>query len=329
MKTSFVMGAILLVASASAQYQAITLSGSGTAIDGGPDSRIFGVSGRPVTWEDTSSSASSLPNTFSLGYITRARGGVVTGYAFNNDSIQRAETWDASTLAQTKLHNSSWYASWAYGTDGLSVAGYYRPTSQGNLKPLVWDAGRNVTYLPFTGSESYATTVSGDVVYGRDGYYASKWKKSGSTYVESHLGGFFSTVWDSAGTQAVGSDSGQAELWDTDGSHVALTTTGGEALAVNGGYQAGYFYGPANVKAGLWHSSLGSLVDLSQFLPAGTVSSYAYGVDSSGNAYGTYSDSSYNSHPVVWKLNATPEPASLLILGGSILGYLKRRRKAN
>ena len=67
MKTSFVMGAILLVASASAQYQAITLSGSGTAIDGGPDSRIFGVSGRPVTWEDTSSSASSLPNPYSLG----------------------------------------------------------------------------------------------------------------------------------------------------------------------------------------------------------------------------------------------------------------------
>ena len=108
------------------------------------------------------------------------------------------------------------------------------------------------------------------------------------------------------------------------------------AHAVSGGRQVGDASGSATGNqehASLWSGTAASWVDLHTFLDSRYTTSWAWGVDVSGNdiwvaGFALNGERGYNE-AMLWH-NVIPEPSSLLALLGGLAGLtgpLRRRRK--
>jgi hypothetical protein len=214
-------------------------------------------------------------------------------------------------------------------------------------------AGWSVTILTPPGcTASYAYDVSGGQQAGY-GYgpatgnhaHAALWTGTAASWVDLNPAGYTeSAVCDVSGGQQVGRARGpgtgnqhHAGLWTgTAASWVDLNPAGdteSRALGVSGRRQVGHARGPAtenHTHAGLWTGTAASWVDLHSLLPAGYVSSRAYGIDtSSGETWvvGYADDAAGHSQAVKWHYvvpkSSTPVP---LLRGPGGLAALIRRR---
>jgi uncharacterized membrane protein len=223
--------------------------------------------------------------------------------------VRHAMLWngtpDAVDLHPTNLPGVT--RSFAYGTDGVSQAGYASFTDS-RVHALRWRGTSEAVDLHPAGhesiSDSVAYAVSGEQVVGYGQGFDSP---MGGTYFH-------------------------ALLWDGDGAPVDLhptalsELTSSAALGTNGTRQVGYgqIGGPAGVRHALLWDGTPAATDLHLLLPAGFVSSEANTIDAAGNVFGTALDGAGRVHAIEWSV---PEPAAASLLPAVGLALLRRRRR--
>lgn len=292
------------------------------------------LNGQPIQhallWKGATSS-DLTPSGFDSAYAYGTDGLVQVGQGSGPDTGNNphALLWSGSSGTVVDLHPANFRGSSAYGVGAGEQVGYgYGPATAGSVHALLWKSTADsvVDLHPtrlagFGSSVAYgadgAHQVGGGMLTGLGVQHALLWNGTSDSAVDLHpsnLDGFSNSIAVGvAGTQQVGYGWGpgtggnvdHALLWSgTPTSAVDLNPAGfteSEALATNGGLQAGYGSVTGNNHALLWSGTAASAVDLNALLPAGLVSSQADSFDSAGNVFGIATDSSGNFHAIEWK----------------------------
>lgn len=265
-----------------------------------------------VVWTGTANSVVDINPTNINGFFasvgTAISGTQVVGYG-NGFGLEHALVWDGLTNSAVDVNPSGFTFSHALGTDGTHQVGYGlkgNNTIGLSTHALLWsgtaDSAIDLNPTNLAGvTESYAYSTSGgqQVGYGRYGDSPARallWTGSGDTAIDlspTLLAGFTQTR--------------------------ALGTNGTNQVGIAAGPAAGY-----GSHAMLWGGTGDSAVDLNSFLPADTMSSYAYNISPEGvvsglaaNLQGTYA--------VQWI--PTPEPSAVSLFAVGTVGLLRRRKR--
>jgi hypothetical protein len=302
--------------STTAQYVAIDLhcsvlaSSVGYAIGGGEQVGVaFNLLERALLWRGSASTLVDLqPDGFTDSRAVATSGGVQVGsgsvdYGYSRHALKWAGT--ASSVVDLDP-TARWPESWseALGISGDQIVGY-RWTRDGSYRAVVWTNNGVISLHPsgFSYSSAQATDGTQQVGVGwkidATGYnHALLWVGSADSVVDLHPSGYYSSNASGVGDgQQVGyadsRGSRRALLWSGSASSVVNLHVPGfletVAVAVASGRQVGWgaiaYEGPR--RALLWKGTAESVVDLHSFLPPGTYSSQASGIDASGNVVGT------------------------------------------
>ena len=242
----------------------------------------------PILWNGTAASAVQLPGgSVALGYSQGQIVGVLNG------SYPRALLWPNALSNPIDLTPAAYL-----GAQAMSV-----------------NAGQQAGF-----AYSEATTV-----------HAILWRSSATDYVDLHPAGYDgSTAYGNYGNQQAGYVYGaslggytHAVYWNGSAdSMVDLHPSGwlwSYANATNGVRQVGEAYSSTTNHAFVWTGSAQMLLDLHTFLPPGSTSSRAMGIDADGNIVGTVVISGHTwavlwratgVYPPVTSAAATPAPNS-------------------
>jgi hypothetical protein len=328
---------LLLAATAKSQYIGGILqtpSGMGSASDiRGSEivgDSLSGLGGAPCIWQGENNKFSQLPiDKFDFGQVFGAGGGKQVGYGSIDDQW-RATMWSGPNGTLVDLHPSGFLGSVAYGTDGSQQVGAggvdpNLPTSHA----LVWEgsAKSSVDLHPggsYQWSEAYA--VEGGVQVGVAENVPVIWHgTAGSMELLPMPAGFtLGSVGGIAGSQVAGRISGfSAVVWDiSQGTFEPL----GEGVAVdtNGVHQVGIIGPIGKTRAIRWSGTMGTNLDLHQFLPSQISESRATGIDDDGRIVGVGHINGVGDVPVIW--TPVPEPATGYMLLASISALIMRIR---
>jgi hypothetical protein len=262
---------------------------------------------------------------------------------------EHAALWHGTAASFVDLNPAGFYTSQAYAVSGnTQVGGGGLLTQNGGLgRGLVWHgtAASAVDLTPAGYAGSVATGIEGDNIVGLVGEFdngifnASLWTGAAHTLTNLQPAGYASseargvsqnsqvgTAWASAyfGTP-------HAMLWhSTAASAVDLNPAGfsqSDAYGVAGNLQVGAGSGTAtagNEHALLWQGTAATAFDLHSLLGPGFVTSYAYGVDSSGVVVGYAADNN-RLYAVQWSPVSEPSTVALAICAGVICVVLRKR----
>ena len=297
-----------------------------------------------LLWRGSAASVVDLhPRGFVGSFAMAVCGGQQVGYGDGH-----ALLWRGSGASVVDLHPARFATSEAHGTSGGQQVGF---GSTGRSHALLWrgSAGSVVDLHPrgFDSSESLGTSGAQQVGWGIPNggtllggpSHALLWRGSAASVVDLHPSGFDSS-------EALGTSGGQQVGWGVPtggtfsrGPFHALLWRGSagsvvdlhpsrskwgfvdsQALATSGGQQVGWggwglpgwnenHGGPSH--ALLWRGSADSVVDLHLLLPQGFESSYALGIDATGDVVGFASTEGaiHTPYAFLWKRDA-PTPGT-------------------
>jgi hypothetical protein len=313
-------------------------------------------------WQSAGSYTDLNPGTlgFSESVANGTDGSQVVGYAQVNNraTADSAVLWNFSTGSATNLtpQSSGLISAFAWGVGGGYQVGWGDGTiTNDGDHALLWHGTAsslvdlNPTNLSgYTTSEAYGVSGVGEQVGYASGSATSNnahaflWKGAANTALDlnpSQLGATSSVALDTTGGEEVGYlDIGSQEhaaLWHgssqsaIDLNSLTLTNYAATvAYATNGSSEvgAGYSTSASNWHALMWRGSATTEFDLQNLLPSNInwASSYASGVDSVGNIFGTAIDSQSNVYSVEW---VVPEPSSAsAVVSSLLLVWVGRRR---
>lgn len=213
---------------------------------------------------------------------------------------EHATAWTGTSASAKDLNPSGYDSSFATSIDGSSIVGYALGSSGAHA--IAWNNFVATDINPFGFDSSTAQSVFGSAIAGygqiNGATHALVW--NGTTATDLNPSGFDYSL--ALGVSAIG------EVGYGSGSNATL----------------------GNNHAMLWLAGSNKANDLGALLPSGYYVSTANAIDPiTGSIYGTARDLSGNILPVVWQLQAVPEPASALaLLSGVLLIGGKRRRNA-
>ena len=285
---------------------------------------------RPSLW---SGSAASFVNLLPNGYVDgegRATDGTHQFGSVYDGVSQWAQPamWSGSAASFVNMSPSVSSGGWILGCDGPRQVG---TNILGNIFHAgVWSGTPQsfVDIHPNGYSESSANDIHGDLVVGEvddaTGVFAFEWNLATHTTRNLNpIGNKSSQLFGTDGNQHAGYTNNlpntfapHAGVWDVaTGVMTDLNPVGGLysiAYDVHNGTQVGVarLVG-AEVHAVTWNGTPESLIDLNQFLPAGTGASEAYGIDKNGNIIGDAIVA--HPEPVMWiPLQQNPPPYDFL-----------------
>jgi hypothetical protein len=283
----------------------------------------------PLAWSGPGSSPLVLlPQFYVEGWAYGAGGSLIVGTLITNNAgyfgYPHAALWQGPSHHFTDLNTSGTCGSCspgsnAYATDGTFIAG-----SGGSPNhALVWKLGQLSTPVdlnPAGSAYSEAFAVSGPNVAGyaysntTSTIHAVLWNGAAASVVDLTPPAMSSAYATGLGYKSevgcgtpVGLTASHALLWHgTAASTVDLQPAGFAdscARAAHGNLQVGYGHisGTSTVHALLWKGSAKSVVDLQQYLPSTFTNSQAYGIDATGDIFGSaYTTATGTWHAVIW-----------------------------
>jgi uncharacterized membrane protein len=229
----------------------------------------------------------------------------VVGEGWSFQGGPHALLWpDATPDRVVDLHPAGYQYSQARATNGTQQTGYgVMSLGDGNSysHPLLWSGtpGSVVDLLPPGAFGGDLWGISGDQQVGNVGFagasgtHATLWTGTPESVVDLHPGGKFTYSYarDTNGRQQVGY--GLASDADTTP----------HALLWNGDNHA---------------------IELEQFLPAGTITSYAFAIDEDGTIVGSYAFADGLDHPVKWVPLPDPAGCAVVLLPAALLSRARR-----
>ncbi|MDP9175068.1 MAG: PEP-CTERM sorting domain-containing protein [Planctomycetota bacterium] len=332
-------------------------TGSGT---GGNSHGLLWNNNTLATDMNGSFNSSSVVGTNGSQQVGFGTGGTTS---FNNHAV----LWTNTAASVVDIHPTNLpviTASQAYGTDGTNQVGQGQGSTLGasNNHALFWTAGNASTVVDlnptniagFTSSTAYNVKGTQSVGNGRGttptagNNHALLWTSGNPNSAvdlnPTNLGAMsISTAYGTDGSSqqvgiaqgAVTTNKPHAILWiganntAVDLTPTAINITTAFAYDTNGTNQVGYGFGTGTGNknhALIWQGNAGSALDLNALLPAG-YSSIADTIDSSGDVFGTATDTGGNTLAVEWvPVSSLPEPASISLLGLGAVGLMQRRR---
>jgi len=285
---------------------------------------------RPSLWTGTAASfVNLLPNGYVDGEARATDGTHQFGSVYDGVSQWAIPAmWSGSAASFVNMSPAVSSGGWILGCDGTRQVG---TNILGNLFHAGLWSGTPQSFVDINPTgylESEANDIHGDLVGGdvvtSTGIFAFEWNLATHTTRNLNPNGVLSSkIFGTDGHQHAGyTDNGintfspHAGVWDvTSGLFTDLHPAGSLisiAYDVHNGTQVGVsFVGPGTVHAVTWNSTPESVLDLNQFLPAGTPSSEAYGIDENGNIIGDAIVA--HPEPVMWiPLHQNPPPYQFL-----------------
>jgi hypothetical protein len=242
-------------------------------------------------------------------------------------SAVHAYLWSGTVASAVDLEPAGFSQSEAVAIDSKHPIGLHPAITTGTVAsqlggiPITPIPVQPINPVPVVGNSAQ---VGYGYVTATGAIHALLWYSTAASAVDLHPTEFAAVA---SYAQAVDAETGQqagyvtsssatttaqhACLWSgTAASAIDLNPAGyswSEALALHGGYQAGYGGTLAGqTHALLWHGSAASALDLHTFLPSNFVSSQAFGMDLDGSIVGSASDG-HITYPIVWKPSAVPD----------------------
>lgn len=305
-----------------------------------------------LVWAGTADSLADLnPAGFTSSIAAAVAGGEQVGSG-NNGRATHALLWSGTAGSVIDLHPAGFASSFAQGISDGQQAGYGTLQQKGVASPaaLLWSgsAGTAVNLTPSNATQAQAFGVfdgrqagSATVIdaTGTSTHHALLWTSTAASAVDLNPPGLSPFSVDAVASEALGIGAGQqvgdanftsapdvshAAVWSgAPGTAVDLHPAGldpsdsSSAAATSGDQQVGdVLVGPPGAQhphAYVWSGTAASGVDLSQFLPAGTLDSRATGIAAGGTIVGTA-----DGHPVMW-IPAAPVQSATLTLDQSVV----------
>ena len=253
------------------------------AVDGG-DSTVAGYQHGSLWTSQVNGKVTSVDLNPS-GYLTSSVAGLSgvqqVGYGYLSGKDFRALLWSGTAKSVKDLTPTGFARAYAFAISGNQQVGV-GIKSNGDVHPLLW-TGSAVSYqdlLPLGYVGAYALALSGR-------------SQAGYAWPVGKVSLPHAILWS-------GSVSGAVDL---NPARISMS----EALGINAGCEVGWVSGEVTAQAqhaAVWSGSAGTFFDLHQVLPPNYVSSWAAGVDSSGNIVGTAVDANGRHSAIVWSQQA-------------------------
>lgn len=269
--------------------------------------------------------------------------GQVVGYVSTNGGRYRAVLWHPGSSTPIDLGavgNRYSHAS-AINDNGV-IVGDSKFNGSDVVRAVTWQPGEtSPTALGGLGSHAYAKDINnaGQIVgeaYIKSQYDAVVWQAGSST--PTNIGGQRALGINAFGQVGGRLDSQGAVFWDTSlNTPMALPILGGDGAGqvedINeSGSVVGWTRGPSgNLHAFFWQVGDSALTDLGTLFGTSSSSSYAYGINASGQIVGSSSASTSGSgpqHATLWDTSSgAPVDLNTLVMLSS--GYLSEARAIN
>jgi hypothetical protein len=305
----------------------------------------------PVYW--ASDGTFTLMNTFDFSHVSWLVPSQQVGWYQG----AHAAIWSGTPNSRIDIHPPQLHflETFAYGTNGAQQVGAGDFAYNGPTHAVLWNGTADsavdlnpTNLVGLTNSSASATDGTHQVGFGWGPgipNHAMLWSGTPDSAVDLHPTKLTAVLQSYAegvgGGQQVGKGVVEADQYGEPIRTHALLWTGTPDSAVdlnsdplgmvnsfatgtNGLVQIGHYSAPGFIAhAAAWSGTADSAVDLDQFLPYDVEAAYASAVDSSGNIFGTATDTNGVIHVVEW---VAPEPQGLLLIGIGGLAFRRARR---